>query len=626
MPGISLKCDLTKRIKRDDSKRGEIFLNALNSIIHNDFYKREIFLNDDLYSVGCTRYLEYPVKIFENSKYWICFEGKIYGKHYSLLANEMYELMNFIFSTRSYTDDDKKIISDWLFKSDGDFVIYALNKKSKDFIIINDVLGRLPIYYFCEEGKELLVSREMEFISYFIQESDDNYDNNDKFDRMGVAQFLLFSHTLGNRTLLRNIYRLEPATLLRIHNDNSEINIDNLYRYNFESKSHLNDSLKGSAQELVSLFSDGCKKRVDYDTKNLITLSGGFDSRSIAGWFHKNKIPAYAATTVDPTWKPFLGNLSDAQIAKQIATSLNIPWEYYHFIESRAKDLVMLLRIKKGLTYLGYGFLIQFLDKLMLQHNSSAMNVFVGYSGDRILADLSTTYTSLDELVSSIFAIRAFLPLKDVAVLVQIKESEIVDEIRNTLISYPEENLSQKLVHFIFYGRQFKFVFEAEDIHRLYFWIVNPFYSIPFFNYAMNCADEHKSEQALYREFLFKMSPLAAAIKNSNWGSSILSKKFKIVQSILSLTFRYPILKKFLKKNSRDVKGYNENSRIIHCIRDQLNNCNTIFNYLSRNEVEKILSNCIIYRPTGIDNLFTITSLMERNLCNSSSIEKFYDD
>ena len=250
MPGISLKCELNKKIKPVDNEKDKIFINALNSIIHNEFYKREILLNDDLYSVGCTRYQEYPVNIFENSEYWVCLEGKIYGKEHSVLTNEIYELMSFIFGTRSDTSGDKKIISNWLSRTDGEFVIYALNKKSKDFIIMNDVLGRLPIYYFCIEGRELLVSREMQFISCLIQESDDNYVNTDKFDGMGIAQFLLFCHTLGKRTLLKNIYRLEPATLLRVYNDNSEIKIENLYRYNFGNKTNTNDSLKKSAQEL----------------------------------------------------------------------------------------------------------------------------------------------------------------------------------------------------------------------------------------------------------------------------------------------------------------------------------------------------------------------------------------
>lgn len=629
MPGISLKCNLTKRRNDGDKDRDELFHNALTSIMHNDSYKREILLNHGHYLVGCTKFPDYPIKIFENSDFWICLEGKIYSQDSIALENEINELMNCIFKTRSSSQGHKKIISDWLINTDGDFVIYALNKKSMDFIILNDVLGRLPIYYNCKDGNELLLSREMNFISYLIQENHDIHDNNDKFDKMGLAQFLLFSHTLGKRTLLRNIYRLEPATLVTIYNDKSEIKIDNLYQYNFEKKKYHSVTIKKNAKELVSLFSEGCRNRVESDTKNVITLSGGFDSRTIAAWFHKNKIPAYAATTIDPTWKPLVGNLSDTEIAKQLATSLSIKWEYYHFVESRAKDLVMLLNIKKGLIYLGYGFLIQFVDKLKQKNSSTAMNVFVGYSGDRILADLSIKYRDLEDLINSIIAIRVFLPLNDVAAIVKMKESEIRQEIRNILSSYPETNLDQKLVHFLFYGRQFKYVFEAEDIHRIYFWITNPFYSVPFFNYAMNSPDEQKSQLALYREFLFMMSPLAASIKNSNWGASITSMKFKIIQYTLLLTLKHPLLKKFIKifsRGSRDMKSYEESDKIIQCMREQLNNCNKLSNFLSPNAIEKILINSRYYKPTGIDNLFTIMSLIERTVCNNGTIEKFYSN
>ena len=66
MPGISLKCDLNKKIKGDANEKDEIFLKALNSIIHNDFYKQEILLTDDPYLVGCTKYPEYPVAYCSN--------------------------------------------------------------------------------------------------------------------------------------------------------------------------------------------------------------------------------------------------------------------------------------------------------------------------------------------------------------------------------------------------------------------------------------------------------------------------------------------------------------------------------------------------------------------------------
>jgi len=624
MPGISLKCDLTKKKIKADGNDGsdELFLKGLNSIIYDECYKQEILLKEDPYLVGCTKYPEYPIKVFENNEFWICIEGKIYGKQHSVLNNEINDLMNRIFSTRSVTEKDKKIIADWLLKTDGDYVVYALNKKTKDFVIMNDVLGRLPLYYYCKDGIELIVSREVEFISYLIH---DNDDNDNKFDKMGIAQYLLFSHTLGKRTLLSNIYRLEPASLLRICNNNSEIKIDTLYRFNFENKQYTNNSLKKNAQELVSLFSEGCKNRVDYNTKNIISLSGGLDSRIIAASFHKDKIPGYGVTSTEPHWRPVVGSISEAEIAEQLSKSLNIDWENYGIMKPRAKDIVMLLRIKNGLYYLAYSFLLPFLDRLKHKHGSTGITFFTGNGGNLTFENLSRKISNMNDLVINILQRKDYFSIRDVTALVQIKESEIVDEVRKILSSYPEENLSQKRVHFIIYEYYTNFYFETEDIHRFYFWTVSPFYSIPFFKYIMNCPDKHKSQHALYREFLFMMSPSAAAIKNSNWGCSILSKKYKILQSILSLSKRYPMFSKIIKK-IKDKKGYKDNSRIIRCMRDQVNSCNVISNYLSRKEIEKIMNNGSNYNQVGIDNLFAITSLMEKTLCDNNTIEKYYVD
>lgn len=618
MPGISLKCELSIKPTRADDEM--VFSEALNSLIHNDNYKQEILLKKNRYLVGCTRYPEYPVRIFDTGKFWICIEGKIYGKPEFVLNNEINDLMNRIFSTRSVTEKDKKIIADWLLKTDGDFVIYAFNKQSKDFIIMNDVLGRLPLYYYWNNGAKIIVSRELKFISYLI---DNTNDNDDKFDRMGIAQYLLFSYTIGKRTLFNNIYRLEPASLLKIYNENSEIKIDNLYRFNFEIKKYANNSIKKNAQQLVLLFSEACKNRANHNTKNIISLSGGSDSRAIAACFHKNKIAGYGATYNDTAWRSIVGSNSEAEIAEQLAKALNIEWENYDFIEPRANDIVMLLRIKNGLTYLAYSFLLPFLDKLKSKHRSTSVTFFTGFGGNTMFKNMVKKINNMNDLITIILQRRDF-SLRDVATLVQIKESEIVHEIRNILFSYPEENLSQKRIHFVMY-RISTNTFEVEDMIRFYLWEVSPFYSIPFFNYLMNCPDKNKSRGMLCREFLFMMSPSAAAIKNSNWGCSILSKKYKILQFILSFVLGHGIIRKIIKK-IKDKKGYKNNSRIIQCMRDQINNCNDISNYLSRYQIEKILNKSSNYSQHGMDNLFTITSLMEKTLCgNNNTIQKYYD-
>ena len=157
-------------------------------------------------------------------------------------------------------DNDKKKIADWLLDTDGDFVLYALNKSNNDFFIMNDLLGRLPLYYTFRNDSELILSREIQLMSFLIQ----NYDEDgNKFDKMGIAQFLLFSHTLGTRTLLKNVTRLEPSSLLIVSNGNSTIKLHNLHVFNFENKKYADQSIKKNVKELVPLFLEACRNRVD---------------------------------------------------------------------------------------------------------------------------------------------------------------------------------------------------------------------------------------------------------------------------------------------------------------------------------------------------------------------------
>lgn len=637
MPGISLKYVLHKEgIEEDGGAIYEKFLKALNSSLYNDHYKIEILLGEAPHLLGCTRYPEYPVRIFENRAFWICLEGKIYDKEYQVIDNEISELMSLIFSNKLTSDEDKEIIVDWLLQTDGEFIIYALNKNTKDFVIMNDVLGRLPLYYYHKHEIEFIVSRELPFISLLIQ---DDTDNGNKFDRMGLAQYLLIGNTLGKRTLVRNIYRLEPATIVTIRN-NSEIKIDNIYRLNFENKKYANLSIEKNAEQLVSLFSKACKNRAEYNGKNIILLSGGFDSRAVLASFHKNKIPGFGATLLDPGWTPVVGSTSEAEVAAQLAKSLNFEWENYEFISPRAQDLLKLLKIKNGFLYLAFSHLLPFLDLLKHEHGSSANRIFTGHGGEIVRADpFRKQINGMDSLVRTIMY--GNFSLRDVASMVNLEESEIVDEIGSMLSSYPERNLNKKFMHFIYSELAPKIAFETEDIYRLYFWTTTPFFSFPFFNYAMKCSDENKSEDALYRKFLVMLSPSAAAISTSNWGCSILSKKYKILQLIYSLMWKYPkfykiigsilsLMWKYPKLNrimiKKDNRGYREDLRIIRCMREQMNNCHNISNYLSPNTIEKILDNYSTYSRAGIYTLFTLTSLIDKTFCNNNTIEKCYDN
>jgi asparagine synthase (glutamine-hydrolysing) len=622
MPGVSLKCDFfEKNIESGKNPSQEIFMSALSSIVYNDGYGQKLLLNLPSYLVGCTKYAEYPIEIIDNDKFWICVEGRIYGKEFSVVSKEILDLMNIVFSNKSSEENEKKVIADWLLNADGEFVIYALDKKSASFVIINDVLGRLPLYYYRNDNT-MIVSRETQFILSILQKNSDM--DSRKFDKMGIAQYLLFGHTLGKRTLLDNIFLLEPASLIRLNNNDhgdGEVRIENIYRFNFEVKKYANHGTKKNAEVLVSLFSEACRNRASSSTKNMIALSGGFDSRAIAASFHKGNIPVSNVTCTDTKWTPVVGRTLEADIAKQLSKSLNMEWEGFT-VRQEAKDLTKLLTIKNGLT-LAESFLLRFLGQLKQKYNPAPITLFTGHGGDLLFGNLlRRKIGDFNRLARIVLNVKGF-SISKVAALVGIKESEIVDVIKETLSSYPEKDLNQKLVHFVFYESNYKLSFELEDVYRYFFWKAAPFYSIPFFDYIMNILDTNKSRQALYREFLIRLSPSVAAIKNSNWGCSILSIRFRIMQYVLSEMWRHRNLEKTIKK-LKEKKGYDENSQVVRCMHEQINNCDEISNYISREGIEKIMNNCMGYSRVEIDNLFTVTSLIEKSSCDKGIIEKYY--
>lgn len=588
MPGISLNCSKLVQEK--------LLLEALNSLVHNEHYNSEVILNNDPYFVGYTKYEDYPIQIFESDKLWICLEGRIYGKEKSLINRELYNLLNSIFD-----DGISDKITNWLLETDGEFVIYVLNKTTKDFLVLNDALGRLPTYYYINHDK-VIVSRELQFIINLVEDP--------QLDIMGIAQSLLFCYPLGKKTLVDNINRLEPASIIRISENGSKNKVDHIYSFNFEKKADRED-ITIIVDELISLLSQACKNRAGLCNENILSLSGGRDSRAVAAALHNNKIPFVAATYVNSDKRSII----DSEIAEKVAMALNISWEKHDLHPPEGRDLNTLLDIKYGLNYLAMSFILQFFEALRQRHGPG-ITYFTGDGGDKVLPNLNPfqRFKNLHELASYIISTNHVFSVYEVAQITRVPESEIIDEVVMSLSSYPETNLNQKYVHFLIYERAFKWLFEGEDRNRFYFWSVTPFYSIPFFKCAMECPDKIKSEDTLYKKFLEKLVPVIAVTDYA--GRPFLGTN-RYIGSIKRQFF--PLYVRLSKLS------YNEGSNIIKCLQQQIDNCKSISNYISDGYLVKLIKNSSYYHKHALDNLFTITSIIEKLCCKDNTITKYYD-
>jgi asparagine synthase (glutamine-hydrolysing) len=603
MPGITLICDLKGGLHRESPLIGR----AMDSLLHDERYRRHEWLNDDFHYLGHSAYEEYPIRSYDLDDATAYLEGRFYGRNPGFDAKALHELKTLVFAADGGVQGRP---ADWLRQADGDFVVILLHKRTGDFFVINDIYGRLPLYY-SQTAHRFILTRELRFITDFLDLK--------RFDRMALAQHLLIGYPLGERTLLENVQRLPPATSITIRAGRPRIDIDHHDRFNCEAKTDECRAVKDNAAELVELFSRSCAARAASEARTVVSLSGGFDSRAIAACFHKTGIPFRGVTFLDAGGKA----ARDAATARRLAGLFQAEWRLWTLEPAPASSVLKLLRMKNGMNPLYMSFLLSFLDRIRRSWGSDV--VFVsGELGDRLLPDRrpSVNFSGVAELVDHLIAQDPKFSPASVGALTGLDPADILAEVRGHISSYPEQDRIQKYVRFVTYERIFKWLAEGEDRNRCFFWSATPYSAFEFFDFAMRCPDEQKSYYGLYREFLLQLSPEAAAIEHAGTGKAVTSDRFKTVRKAMTLLQGDPDLRSRLQTVMGPQKGYELDQTTIAFLRDQFARCDALFEYLSPPALREIIDNPANYTKESIDLLFTITATLEERLTGTSVLQR----
>lgn len=540
MPGLSLT--------GGNGVTPDQFADRLDSLCHFDRYRRELVDTAVDAQVGWTRYPSYPVTTVTGESLQVVVEGRMYNR--DLSRSELLEL------GRSIADSTtQSALREWLQETDGDFVIYVLDEKRDQISVLNDLFGRLPVYYLeSEDGYR--VSREIRFLL--------SGRDHVEFDRVGLAQVLLFGYVLGTRTHWESVEKLPPASLLRIRD--GTVSVDQLHEFDFGSKRHSGRSVERNARELADLFVDATQARSGGDP-DVVSLSGGHDSRAVAAAFGTHGLPCRTATFARAS-----GSASrDVSVAERVADSLDLPWDRYEVAPPTTDQARTLLDLKAGLNHVGLGFILGFFEQLLDAHGPE-LRYFTGDGGDKTLPDLSPPkqFSSLDELAEYVIAKNSVFSAERAADLTGVPEARLRGSVRNVLASYPETDFSDKYVHFLTHERGFNWLFEGEDRNRHYFWTASPFYSAPFYRYAMNVPDSQKANNRLYRAFLSALWPPAVEFKDADFATPMNSLRYKFLQQALDVLARYPTLEDAVRTVYRGELRSSEESDLQRLLRDQL--------------------------------------------------------
>ncbi|MGE5656941.1 MAG: asparagine synthase-related protein [Actinomycetota bacterium] len=181
-----------------------------------------------------------------------------------------------------------------------------------------DIIGLFPVYYYTR-GEVALVASSPELFRYHPLFKP-------VFNPSGLVGILLTNGLLDGETLWQGVWRLEVGHLFvwKAGSSPQEVQQYHVSALNTEQKKSWSSLPFADQAEIVgTAFERAIKRQAPPTTKHSILLSGGLDSRTIAGFFDHQSIPTVALT---------LGRQSDFEVqgATQVVNVLGLE---HHTIE-----------------------------------------------------------------------------------------------------------------------------------------------------------------------------------------------------------------------------------------------------------------------------------------------------
>jgi len=260
-------------------KHLNIKLEQLNFLKHESWFRIELIETSPNISMFVSHYDGYPYAVFQNDNWTIIVEGMIYNLSNEEIESGCKQIANKFVGNDDYLNEIKEFAG----FCDGDFIVQIFDNKSHKYLLFNDYLGRLPLYY--SAGEDIFtISRDIKTNLEFASKIELNLTS--------CTEFLMLGFSFGNKTLFKNIYKLEPYQAVIVEDFKNP--------NNFVIKSTSNISYNRTKTNLDK--DEVLKKLTDQfliDTKNRITklrennyevicaFSGGFDSRAVIGSLSK---------------------------------------------------------------------------------------------------------------------------------------------------------------------------------------------------------------------------------------------------------------------------------------------------------------------------------------------------
>jgi asparagine synthase (glutamine-hydrolysing) len=460
---------------------------------HMCFEKIETAGWDDELQISISTYKNYPFRTFAAGDLVVLFEGYIYDLPANLIEEKIGEILK--------NDDFTDSLAQWISERDGEFILVVLDSKSRLILLFNDLFGRLPLYYHSER-EQFVISREISVLLDTIKPD---------ADPVSVASNLLLGFAIGNRTVHRGVLTLPGHSMIEW-----DVEQKTLHVKTFSDPANLfkgKDSILFPVQ-LKEELSSALKRRINVCGPSGLALSGGLDSRILAGILEEAgmKLPTFTYTRSKD------GNEADVRSARQVAErfKLGTLHEIVDLSEVNEENREDLQRIKRGQNFLAMAYILPFLDLF----RQRVLCQITGDGGDKTLESIFPLrkLKSKEELLNYVLKKHAQLPLEKVAEQAGIAILIIKDHLLTVLNANEELTFDERYALFILKERGMNWLFEGEDRNRYYSWSTTPYYSPAFVKLSLAVPVIEKQYGRLFTSILHLLPGNTDDILNPNWG------------------------------------------------------------------------------------------------------------
>lgn len=195
----------------------------------------------------------------------------------------------------------------------GTFQSAHVSKDGRTLTLINDRFGLLPLFIY-ECAPQFAFASDLVQLQQLVRTATGDSDFRFVLDRASLLEWLEVGLVMGNRTLLRNVAVLPPASVMTWNGNRSSLT--RYWRPQF-SEANAPFDITGRGEALDAALRRSLKRCLSADKRVSVSLSGGLDSRLLLGAALRAG-RAVSALTFGPE------RSDDHAIAAQVAASLGV--------------------------------------------------------------------------------------------------------------------------------------------------------------------------------------------------------------------------------------------------------------------------------------------------------------